>query len=228
VTVRQVAGAVAALIMAVAPAGRAGDLVAEGARWWRVSPDPANPVACVTCHDDAGATGAWAASFPKVRPLPPPHSRVMTLLQANAEAVRLHYRLPDPRPAATAITAFLTELGADRPVTPGRAAGQPVFPHRITRLRMSVERGERLFARRCGRCHRPAVAAEMAPAFPRLRDGRAESLESFLEDHYPHPLDARLSWGSPPVADLVAALMARLRGQPLGVPAIAAQREKSP
>lgn len=224
-TARWVAGAVVALIVMAAPVAAAGDLVAEGARSWRVSPDPANPVACVTCHDDADATGAWAASFPKVRPLPPPHTRVMTLLQANAEAVRLHYRLPDPRPTATAITAFLTELGAGRPVTPGRAAGQPLFPHRITQLRVSVERGERLFARRCSGCHRPAVTAARMPAFPRLRDGQAESLESFLEDHHPHPRDARLSWDSPPVADLMAALMARVRGQPLSVPAMASRRE---
>jgi cytochrome c553 len=225
VTARHAASAVAALVVAVAPAARADDLVAEGARWWRTSPDPANPVACVTCHDDARATSAWAASFPKVRPLPPPHSRVMTLLQASAEAVRRHYRLPDPRPAATAITAFVTELGARRPVTPGRAAGQPVFFHRIVRLRASVERGERLFARRCASCHRAAVIAGRALAFPRLRDGRAESLESFLEDHRRHAEDARLSWDSPPVADLVAALMARLRGQPLSVPALAARKE---
>jgi len=223
--VRRLAVVAALWLVSAAPAAADEDLVAEGARWWRVSPDPGHPVACVTCHDDADATGAWAASFPKVRPLPPPHTRVMTLLQANAEAVRLHYRLPDPRPTATAITAFLTELGAGRPITPGRAAGQPLFPHRITQLRVSVERGERLFAHRCGGCHRPAMTAGRVLAFPRLRDGRAESLESFLEDHHPRPRDAPLSWDSAPVADLVAALMARLRGQPFHVPEITARGE---
>src|SRR5207245_2429313 len=46
------------------------DLVAEGERWWTRSPDPANPVACATCHWDPGATRGWAASFPKWKPLP--------------------------------------------------------------------------------------------------------------------------------------------------------------
>jgi cytochrome c553 len=218
--------AVAVGAAAAAPIAAADDLVAEGARWWRVSPDPTNPVACATCHADAEATAAWAASFPKVRPLPPPHARVMTLLQANAEAVSLHYRLPDPLAAATALTAFLTNLGADRPVTPGLAAGQPVLPERLARLRASVARGEQLFARRCGGCHSAAVTARRLPAFPRLREGRAQSIESFLEDHHPPARAPRLSWDGQPVADLVAALMARVRGRPLAAPAIAARREK--
>src|SRR5713101_4240083 len=93
-------------------------LASAGLRWWSESPDPANPVACATCHDDTGATRSWAAGFPKLRPLPPPHARVMTLLQATAEAVARHYRLADPVPAATAITAYLTALGQDVPVSP--------------------------------------------------------------------------------------------------------------
>jgi mono/diheme cytochrome c family protein len=212
---RGIAISAVALVVAWAGLARAEwDLVAEGARWWSVSPDPGNPVACATCHDNPQAVRGWAASFPKVRPLPPPHARVMTLLQANAEAVSLHYRLPDPRRAAMTITAYLTALGADLPVTPGLAAGQPVFPARIARLRASVKRGERLFAGRCAGCHRPAEAASRLPAFPRWRDGRAESVESYLEDH--HPRDPRLRWDGQPVTDLVAALTARLGGRPLG------------
>src|SRR5689334_4509482 len=53
------------------PAGLA-ELVVEGERWWTSSPDPQDPVACVTCHYDPGETRGWAASFPKYRPLPPP------------------------------------------------------------------------------------------------------------------------------------------------------------
>src|SRR3972149_11569926 len=81
-------------------------LVAEGERLWTKSPDPSNPVACATCHRDPAKTRGWAASFPKFKPLPPPHARVMTHLQANAEAVARHYRLADPLPAANGITAI--------------------------------------------------------------------------------------------------------------------------
>jgi mono/diheme cytochrome c family protein len=212
---RLAAGAVVALVVATAaPVRGEADLVAEGAGWWRVSPDPGNPVACATCHHDPETVRGWAASFPKVRPLPPPHARVMTLLQANAEAVSLHYRLPDPRRAATAITAYLTQLAAGLPVTPGIAAGQPVFAERLARLAASVKRGEALFGRRCAGCHRPADAARPLTSFPRWSDGRAESVESFLEDH--HPRAPRLRWDAQPVADLVAALAARLRGRPIG------------
>jgi mono/diheme cytochrome c family protein len=206
---------VAALLLVwAAPAEAEEDLVAEGARWWRLSPDRGNPVACATCHHDPEAIRGWAASFPKLRPLPPPHARVMTLLQANAEAVALHYRVADPRRAATAITAYLTALGAGLAVTPGVARGQPVFPDRIARLVASVRRGERLFGWRCAVCHGRAEVAGRLPAFPRLRDGRAESVEGFLEDH--HPREPRLRWDSQPIADLVAALVARLDGRPLG------------
>jgi cytochrome c553 len=228
VTPRLVAAVMVALALVTASrVGADGDLVAAGARWWRESPDPAYPVACATCHDDAEAAGAWAPSFPKVRPLPPPHARVMTLLQACAEAVSLHYRLPDPRPVATAIAAYLTALGADRPITPGLAAGQPAFPGRLARLRASVARGERVLSRRCGRCHRPAATARALAVFPRVREGRVESIEGFLENHHPHARDPRLHWNGQPMADLVAALMARLGGQPLVGPAIAG-REGDP
>ncbi len=79
-------------------------LVAEGKRLWSRSPDPGNPVACATCHWDIGAVRSWAPSFPKFKPLPAPAARVMSLLQANAEAVERHYRASDPLSIATAIT----------------------------------------------------------------------------------------------------------------------------
>lgn len=212
---RSQAVVLAALLLVSATPGEAvEDLVAEGARWWHVSPDPGNPVACVTCHHDPEAVRGWAASFPKLRPLPPPHARVMTLVQANAEAVALHYRLPDPRRAAIAIAAYLTALGADLPLSPGIAPGQPVFPERLARLRASVKRGERVFASRCAGCHRPTDAAAWLPAFPRWRDDRPESIEGFLENHHPH--HPRLRWDGQPVADLIAALAAALGGRPLG------------
>jgi cytochrome c553 len=204
----------AALVLLLAGPAGAGDLVAAGERWWTVSPDPTNPVACATCHHDPALTRGWAASFPKFRPLPPPHARVMTLAQATAEAVARHYRLADPRPAATAITAYLTALGAGVPISPGASAGQPVFPDRIARLRTSVQRGDRLFVRRCGGCHTAHAVARRLDAFPHEREGQAESIESFLEAH-----DARaprLAWDGQPVADLVAALTARRHGHRLG------------
>ena len=128
-------------VLAQAARGHGADhvgLAAAGERWWTTSPDPANPVACATCHHEPAETRGWAASFPKFKPQPPPHARVMTLLQANAEAVRRHYRLVDPRPVATAITAYLTTHGAGVPLSPGVVAGQPVFPARkIMRLMVS-------------------------------------------------------------------------------------------
>src|SRR3972149_9538549 len=105
-------------------------LVVEGERLWTQSPDAGNPVACATCHRDPAMTRGWAASFPKFKPLPPPHARVMTLLQANAEAVERHYRLADPLPAATAITAFLTAQAAGGPLSAARRGGRPGFPPR--------------------------------------------------------------------------------------------------
>lgn len=191
-----------------------GALVAEGERWWRESPDPGNPVACATCHYDPALARGWAPAFPKVKPLPRPHTRVMTLLQANAEAVARHYRLPDPRAAATAITAYLMALGADLPISPGVSPGEPVFPERIRRLELSVQRGRGLFGRRCAGCHDEAAVARATRAFPRLRDGRAESVESFLERHHVRGLP--LAWDGQAVADLLAHLASTLAGQPVG------------
>lgn len=189
-------------------------LVEEGERLWTQSADPSNPVACATCHRDPAMTRGWAASFPKFKPLPPPHARVMTLLQANAEAVERHYRLHDPLPAATAITAYLTSLGADVPVSPGVSAGQPVFPARMQALAASVVRGERLYARRCGQCHKPAAAPISVTAFPRVVEGRAESLEWFIERH--QPLQPPLAWDGQATADVIAYLMSQVAGRPVG------------
>ncbi len=211
------------LVLAAALASGPAALVAEGARWWSLSPDPGNPVACATCHHDPATVRGWAASFPKLKPLPPPHARVMTLMQANAEAVARHYRLADPRRAATAITAYLAALGAATPVSPGVSPGQPVFEARIAELTASVKRGDRLFLRRCAGCHRPGEAAARLRGFPRLRDGRPEPVEGFLEAH--HPIGPPLRWDDQAVADVVAALVSRLAGRPLGGPEIAIRKE---
>jgi mono/diheme cytochrome c family protein len=189
-------------------------LVAEGERLWTQSPDPSNPVACVTCHHDPAKTRGWAASFPKFKPLPPPHARVMTLLQANAEAVERHYRLADPLPAATAITAYLTSHGADVPISPGISAGQPVFPARMQALASSVVRGERAYARSCGHCHKPFDLAPSATAFPRAEGGCAESLEVFLDGH--RPLQPSLAWDGQATADIMAYLMSQAASRPNG------------
>lgn len=189
-------------------------LVTEGECWWVRSPDPQNPVACATCHDDPVLTRQWTASFPKFKPLPPPSARVMTLLQANAEAVSRHYRVADPRPAATAITAYLAWLGAGVPVAPGVSAGQPVFAERIRQLRLSAARGQALFGDRCRQCHTPSRLASVLDRFPRPANGRAESLETFVERH--HPGDGRLPWDSPGMADLIAYIVEYAAGRPLG------------
>lgn len=183
-------------------------LAAEGEEWWTRSPDPREPVACATCHYDSAETRGWAASFPKFRPLPPPDGRVMTLLQANAAAVRRHYGLRAHERAAIAITAYLTLLGADQLLTPGIAVGQPVFQPRLRALAASVGRGEKLYARRCGSCHEPATVAADTARFPRVVDGRAESLEHFIERH--RPRTGRLPWDSQPMADLIAFLVRTL------------------
>lgn len=189
---------------------RARSLVIEGERWWSRSPDPSNPVACATCHHDATEVRGWAAGFPKVKPLPLPHTRVMTLFQANAEAVARHYRLPDALPAATAITAYLTALGADLAVSPGMSPGQPVFPDRIRELDASVRRGVSVFTARCDSCHRAAEVASAALAFP----GAGQPLETFLAGHRPsgRPLD----WAGQEMADVVAYLVSRMAGRPVG------------
>jgi cytochrome c553 len=200
-------------------------LVAEGERLWTRSPDPGNPVACVTCHRDPAKTRGWAASFPKFKPLPPPHARVMTLLQANAEAVKRHYRLSGPLPAATAITAYLTSLGADVPISPGISEGQPIFPARMRKLAESVARGGRLYVRRCSRCHDAAVLAPAFTVFPRVADGRAESLETFLQGH--DAVARPLRWEGAPMADIIAHLSSRAAGGTIGrLPYQASQRRK--
>jgi len=197
-----------ALWLGMAAAGDdASLLLAEGERLWTRSPDPGNPVACATCHWDAAAIRDWAPSFPKFKPLPPPAARVMTLLQANVEAVERHYRVPDPLPIATGITAYLTTLGRDLPVTPGVTPDQPVFPERLQALAASVRRGEQEFFDRCSSCHRSDDLAPAMPRFPRLADGVAQSLEVYLEGHSGEP---RLRWDGQPVADLMAYLASRL------------------
>lgn len=199
------------LSIAMPAGGDAQTLVEEGERWWRESPDPDNPVACATCHHDPRTTRGWAASFPKFRPLPPPHGRVMTLLQANAEAVARHYRLRDPLAVATAITAYLAAHGAGVAPSPGIAAGQPVFPERIRALSASVARGARLYARRCAECHDAGLVAVRALGFPRRVGRRAEALETFIESH--HPGQSGLAWDGDRTADLAAYLVSRLAGR---------------
>jgi mono/diheme cytochrome c family protein len=214
-----IGGAVAAVVDGFELAPRclpsADGLTKEGERWWTLSPDPGNPVACATCHYDAVAVSAWAPSFPKWKPLPAPHSRVMTLLQANAEAVARHYRLDDPRPAAVAITAYLMWLARGAPVTPGTSAGQPVLPARLEALSASVERGNRAFQAGCRACHQVEQIAARALAFPRVTRGRAVSFEGFLEEHVSS--SQTLTWDGAPVADLLAYLMSSLAGRTLPV-----------
>jgi cellulose synthase/poly-beta-1,6-N-acetylglucosamine synthase-like glycosyltransferase/cytochrome c553 len=177
--------------------------IAEGERLWSQSPDPGNPVACATCHWDAGAVRGWASSFPKFRPLPLPAARVMTLLQATAEAVERHYRLSDPLPVATAITAYLTALGRDLPVTPGVTPDRPPLPGRLRALAASVTRGDRAFADRCRACHDPDESAVALRQFPRLAQGTPQSMEAYLEGHAGGP---RLPWDGQVVADVMAYL----------------------
>jgi mono/diheme cytochrome c family protein/cytochrome c553 len=199
-------------------AGDGGALVTEGEKWWTRSPDPRDPVACVTCHYGRDETRGWAASFPKFRPLPPPEGRVMTLLQANAEALRRHYGLDDPEQPAVAITAYLISRGIGVPVSPGIVAGQPTFESRLRALGESVGRGEKLFARRCDSCHAPSAVARTAFHFPRASAGVVESLERFLGRHRSER--SPLGWDGQPTADIIAFLMSTLAGQPVGdVPA---------
>lgn len=214
-----IGGAVVAVVdgfeLAPRPVAGVDALAKEGERWWTRSPDPGNPVACATCHHDAVAVSAWAPSFPKWKPLPPPHGRVMTLLQANAEAVARHYGLDDPRPAAVAITAYLMWLARGALVTPGISEGQPVFPARLEALSASVERGHRAFQASCRACHQVEEIAARVPAFPRVTRGCAVSFEEFLEEHVSS--GHALTWDGAPMADLLAYLMSRLAGRPLSV-----------
>jgi mono/diheme cytochrome c family protein len=139
----------------------------------------------------------------------------MTLLQANAEAVERHYRLADPLPAATAITAFLTAQAAGIPISPGISAGQPVFPVRMQALATSVARGEQVYTRSCGHCHKSFDLAPSATTFPRTEGGRPASLELFLEGH--RPLQPSLAWDGQATADIMAYLMSQAAGQPIGL-----------
>jgi mono/diheme cytochrome c family protein len=137
----------------------------------------------------------------------------MTLLQANAEAVRRHYGLGDPERVAVAITAYLTSRGGGVPIAPGIVAGQPVFEARLQALAASVSRGDRLYARRCGGCHAAATVAPAAGLFPRVIEGQTWSLERFIARHRPG-LD--LGWDTRPIADVIAFLMSQLAGRPVG------------
>ena len=142
--------------------------------------------------------------------MPPPHTRVMTLFQANAEAVARHYGPMDTRPAAIAISAFLVARGVGLPITPGVTPDQPVFPGRMQALAESVERGRTLYARRCGACHDAATIAPRAGGFLRTT---AEPAELFLERH--RPAGPPISWSSPAMADLLAYLLAHRMGEPV-------------
>jgi cytochrome c553 len=188
-------------------------LVADGHCWWTRSPDPDNPVACATCHHDLSLVRGWAVSFPKWKPLPPPHRRVMTLLQASAEAVARHYRVAAAQSAATAITAYLTWLADGLPVTPGISAGQPVFAPRMRQLRRSTARGRAVYAARCAGCHDLALLTLALGRFPRPAGGAGESLESFVEHH--RAGSTPLAWDSAMMADLVAYLVSQIAGRPL-------------
>jgi mono/diheme cytochrome c family protein len=134
----------------------------------------------------------------------------MTLLQATAEAVARHYGPADPRPAAIAISAYLTARGAGLPVTPGVTPDQPVFPARIRALAESVARGRRLYARRCDGCHEPAAIAPRAGGF--LPPG-ARPAELFVENH--RPAGPPIRWDGPAMADLLAYLLAHRAGEPV-------------
>jgi cytochrome c553 len=199
-------------LLSVSAAG-AGDwaaLVADGERWWSLSAALDRPVVCATCHHDPEAIRAWAGSFPKVRPMPPPHTRVMTLLQATAEAVARHYGPRDARPVAIAITAFLVAQGVGLPITPGVTPDQPIFPTRMRALAESVERGRTLYARRCGACHDAEAVAPRAGGFLRTPAGPAEI---FLEGH--RPAGPAIPWSSLAMADLLAYLLAHRTGEPV-------------
>jgi mono/diheme cytochrome c family protein len=132
----------------------------------------------------------------------------MTLLQATTEAVARHHGPEDPRPAAIAISAFLTAQGAALPSTPGVTPGQPVFPARMRALDESVERGRRRYARQCGACHDAATVAPGVGGF--LRTTR-EPAELFLERH--RPAGPPIRWDSLAMADLLAYLFAPRRGE---------------
>jgi mono/diheme cytochrome c family protein len=187
-------------------------LVATGRNLWTRAPEPGPPVACVTCHGAPEAASAWAASYPRFRPLPPPHGRVMTLLQAVAEATERHYPGVDAQPAAAAITAYLATIAAGRPITPGLEPGAPIFERRLAALTSSVARGQTAFLHRCAACHGPDSVAPVVVAWARLVRAGGGPPEAFLETH-PRGRP-RLRWNGPETADLLAFLVARLAGRP--------------
>lgn len=195
-------------------------VILQGQDLWRRPPVGENTIACATCHFDEAGVRGWAASFPKLKPLPPPFTRVMTLQQAVSQGIATHYRIPlgeENRHVARAITAYLTWTGEGRPVTPGVASDQPRFPERLAALRKSVARGQRLVGRMCAGCHGDTAGpTDVAATFPRLpRDGATvATLEEYLEKH------AGIAWDSPQAADIAAYFAARARGrllQPGGV-----------
>lgn len=192
------------------------DLVRAGERWWRAAPEGSPPVACATCHRGRAETDGWVASFPKWRPLPPPHARVMTLTQALAEAAERHYPAADRQRVAVALAAYLTARAAGVTISPGVAPDQLVFPHRLAALAASAERGARRFARRCAACH---PAEDVAPAVVRwwaLVRRAGDAPERFLERHPPD--GPRPAWDSAETADVLAYLVGRQAGRRLSPP----------
>ncbi len=205
-----------AVLGLAAPARAAPDpwevLVAAGRDLWIRAPASGPPVACVACHHEPGAASGWAASYPRFRPLPPPHGRVMTLLQAVAEASERHYPGAAVQPTTAAITAYLATRAAGRPITPGLEPDQPAFAPRLTALAASVRRGERAFTRRCAACHTPDALAPAVVGWARLVRAGGGPPEVFVETHV-HGGD-RLAWNGSETADLLAFLVGRLAGRP--------------
>ena len=188
-------------------------LIEEGEALWKQPPVAENTIPCATCHFDPAERREWAASFPKVKPMPPPFTRVMTLQQAVGESVATHFRIPAGsriQQVSRAITAYLTWVGEGRLLTPGVVAGQPVFPDRMAALRESVARGEQHVERSCAGCHAdPGRFDEAAVTFPRApRAGAAVmTLEEYVEGH------RGPAWDSPEAADIAAFVATRARGR---------------
>jgi hypothetical protein len=188
-------------------------LVSQGRHLWHESPELQTPVACATCHHDPESVRVWALAFPRFRPLPPPHGRVMTLLQANAEAVERHYPETDLPTTAVALTAYLTAEAAGRPVSPGVGPGEPVLPERLTGLAASVNRGGATFATRCAGCHDADRVALSVVAWSGLVRTGAGPPELFLQRHRPGAFP--LAWNGRDMADLLAYLTSRQAGRVL-------------
>jgi cytochrome c len=188
-------------------------VVREGQLLWRQPPVAENAIACATCHFTEAEVRAWAASFPKVKPMPSPFTRVVTLQQAVGEAVTKHYRIASGgqnRKLARAITAYLTWAGEGRAITPGVASGQPRLPTRLAALQTSIVRGQDRMERSCARCHSDGTRlSEAAATFPRVPPGggAVATLEEYLETH------AGLAWDSPEAADVAAFLAAHASGR---------------